>query len=241
MKNVKHIAVIAVLSVCVVIACAACSSSSGSASSSASGSSAAQSASAKTGSSNSSYTTKAEGDFASGIHHATVQVQGYGPFVITLDANNAPVTVANFCKLAQDGFYNGKAFYRIVEGFCLQGGSEGDSSYVLKSELVPIVGEFSENGVKNALADKFTKGTVAMARTSDPNSATSAFFITLASTANVSESLDGKYAAFGTIDEAGMQIVDTIVADYAKYATGQAGSINEPKNMPRIESITITD
>ena len=238
MRSIMRIAVLTALSVCVIIACVACSSSSNSSSSSASN---ASSTNAQTRSSQASYTTQAEGDFASGIHHATVKVEGYEPFVITLDANNAPVSVANFCKLAQDGFYNGKAFYRIVEGFCLQGGSEGDSSYALKTNLVPIIGEFSENGVKNALADKFVKGTVAMARTSDPNSATSTFFITLGSTANVSDSLDGKYAAFGTIDEAGMQIVDSIVSDHAKYATGQAGSINEPKNMPRIESITIND
>ena len=245
MKSLKRIAAIAVLSACVIIACAACSSSSSSsnASSSASGSvQSASTASAQTRSSQASYTTQAEGDYASGIHHATVKVEGYEPFVITLNADDAPVSVANFCKLAQDGFYNGKAFYRIVEGFCLQGGSEGDSSYALKTDLVPIVGEFSENGVKNALADSFVKGTVAMARTNnDYNSATSTFFITLASTAMVSDSLDGKYAAFGTIDEAGMQIVDAIVANHAVYATGQAGSIDEPKNMPRMESITITD
>ena len=151
------------------------------------------------------------------------------------------MSVANFCKLANDGYYNGLAFYRIVDAFCLQGGTKGDSASGNDSALTPIIGEFSGNGVKNALAEKFQKGTVAMARTSDPNSATSTFFITLGSTEAVSKSLDGLYAAFGTIDEAGMQVVDSIVEKYAVYATGSAGAIDNPENMPKIESIAITD
>ena len=80
-----------------------------------------------------------------------------------------------------------------------------------------------------------------MARTGVYNSAKTTFFITLATTENVSQSLDGQYAAFGQIDDAGMQTVDAIVKDYLKYATGEMGAINNPKDMLVIEYITIQD
>ena len=80
-----------------------------------------------------------------------------------------------------------------------------------------------------------------MARTGVYNSAKTTFFITLATSENVSLSLDGQYAAFGMIDDAGMQTVDAIVNTYLKYATGQGGAINNPDNMPTIEYITIED
>ena len=181
-------------------------------------------------------TTKASGEYATGTHHAVVKVEGYDPFTIELYADYAPVTVANFCDLAQSGYYDGLKFYRIVEGFCLQGGTKGNSSAGNDATLPPIIGEFYENDV-----DKFRRGTVAMARTGVYNSAKTTFFITLATTENVSQSLDGQYAAFGQIDDAGMQTVDAIVKDYLKYATGEMGAINNPKDMPVIEYITIQD
>ena len=229
----------AALAAFVVFALAACATSSSSSSSNASSTS--SSSSKAKSSAAASYTTTATGDYSSGTHHASVKVAGYDEFVITLDADSAPVSVANFCQLAQDGYYNGLAFYRIADGFCLQGGSKGDSAASSDASLTPIVGEFSENDVPNPLAEKFHRGTVGMARTSNPNSATSAFFITLVTSENISKSLDGKYAAFGTIDDAGMQVVDAICNDYLVYATGNMGAINNPQKMPRIESITITD
>ena len=183
-------------------------------------------------------TTKASGEYATGTHHAVVKVEGYDPFTIELYADYAPVTVANFCDLAQSGYYDGLKFYRIVEGFCLQGGTKGNSSAGNDATLPPIIGEFYENDVDNPLADEFRRGTVAMARTGVYNSAKTTFFITLATTENVSQSLD---AAFGQIDDAGMQTVDAIVKDYLKYATGEMGAINNPKDMPVIEYITIQD
>ena len=186
-------------------------------------------------------TTKASGEYATGTHHAVVKVEGYDPFTIELYADYAPVTVANFCDLAQSGYYDGLKFYRIVEGFCLQGGTKGNSSAGNDETLPPIIGEFYENDVDNPLADEFRRGTVAMARTGVYNSAKTTFFITLATTENVSQSLDGQYAAFGQIDDAGMQTVDAIVKDYLKYATGEMGAINNPKDMPVIEYITIQD
>lgn len=185
--------------------------------------------------------TEVSGEYASGTHHARVEVEGYEPFEIELYADSAPVTVSNFCDLAESGYYNGLKFYRIVEGFCLQGGTKGNSASGNDPELTPILGEFSDNDIDNAVAEEFKKGTVAMARTSVYNSATSTFFITLSTSENVSLSLDGQYAAFGFIDEDGMEVVDKIVSDYLKYATGANGAINDPSDMPVIQSITIED
>lgn len=241
MNKVFHVVCIAALAAFACFALAACGGSSSSSSSSSASSVSSSTSSSASSKASAKYTTQAEGEYATGIHHATVKVIGYDEFVITLNADSAPVTVANFCKLANDGYYNDLALYRIVEGFCLQGGSKGDSAAGSDPSITPIVGEFSENGVANPLADEFKKGTVAMARTQDPNSAASTFFITLATNEGVSESLDGKYAAFGTIDDAGMQTVDAIVTDHAVYASGNMGAINDPNKMPRIESITITD
>ena len=186
--------------------------------------------------------TTAEGQYATGTHHATVTVQGYNPFTITLDADAAPVSVSNFCDLANQGFYNGKTFYRFVQDFCMQGGSTGNSASIVDDGITPIVGEFSGNGKANALADDFKKGTVAMARSSDMDSATSTFFVTLGSSSSVSQSLNGKYAAFGTIDEAGMAIVDQIVADYLPNVDdSSSGAISDEAKQAAITSITIDD
>ncbi len=185
--------------------------------------------------------TKATGKYATGTHHVAVKVEGYDPFTIELHADSAPVTVANFCDLVESGYYDGLKFYRIVEGFCLQGGTKGNSSAGNDPTLPPIIGEFYQNDVDNPLADEFKRGTVAMARTGIYNSAKTTFFITLATTENVSLSLDGQYAAFGQIDDAGMQTVDAIVKDYLKYATGEMGAINNPKDMPVIEYMYIND
>lgn len=204
-----------------------------------SSSSSSSSASSASASASTSYTTEATGAYASGTHHAKVTVKGYDPFTIELDADAAPVTVSNFCFLASDGFYDGLTFHRIVEGFCLQGGDP--SGIGTGSTGTPIVGEFSANGIQNALADSFERGTVAMARTTDPNSATCQFFITLASSQQVSQSLDGQYAAFGTVNSSGMDIVGKIVDDYAKKATGQSGTIPDTSDQPTITSIKIED
>lgn len=198
-------------------------------------------ASTGAGSSSAQVVTEASGEYASGTHHAVVKVEGFDPFVIELYADSAPVTVANFCQLADEGYYDGLKFYRIVEGFCLQGGTKGNSSAGQDPSLSPIVGEFSDNGVDNPLAEEFKRGTVGMARTGVLDSAKSTFFITLATTENVSKSLDGQYAAFGIVDDAGMAVVDQIVQAYLKYATGSSGAINNPEDMPTIESITIRD
>lgn len=209
-----------------------------------SSSSTAQSTTAQQAATSTDYVKSADASdpYASGKHHATVTVEGYEPFTIELDADAAPVSVSNFCKLANAGYYNGLTFYRFSEDFCMQGGTKGNSAAGQDDSIENIVGEFSGNGVKNALADDFKKGTVAMARSQDPNSASSTFFVTLDTSDAVSQSLDGQYAAFGMIDEAGMAIVDQIVADYLPKVTDPTmGAIAKEADQAKIQSITITD
>lgn len=180
--------------------------------------------------------------YADGSYEAVVTVEDYGSFTIELDSEAAPVSTANFAALADSGYYDGLAFYRTVEDFCLQGGTLGNSTSGSDSSLSPIVGEFSENGVENELADNFEEGVVAMARTSEADSATSTFFITLASDESVSQSLDGQYAAFGTIDEEGMEVVQAMVEDTKdKVDDSGMGVIEDEADMPVIESIEIVE
>lgn len=114
----------------------------------------------------------------------------------------APITVENFEKLANEGFYDGLIFHRVIPGFMIQGGCPqgigiGGPGYQIK-------GEFAMNGVKNDL--KHTRGVLSMARAMHPDSAGSQFFVMVADAPH----LDGQYAAFGKITE-GMDAADTIV------------------------------
>ena len=115
----------------------------------------------------------------------------------------APNTVNNFISLIKKGFYNGVIFHRVIPGFMIQGGDPQGSG--IGGPGYSIKGEFSSNGFKNDL--KHTKGVLSMARSMDPNSAGSQFFIMVAN----SPHLDGQYAAFGKIIE-GMETADKIVA-----------------------------
>ena len=197
-----------------------------------------QSASA-TDASESYISTTEEGDeYATGTHHIKIAVKGYSPINVTLDADTAPVTVSQFCKLANEGFYNGLTFHRVVDEFCLQGGDPNGNGTGGSGQ--PILGEFSANGVANKLADDFKRGTIAMARATDNNSAEGQFFITLSST--YASSLNGNYAAFGTVDKAGMKVVDKIVEDSLKYADeSQSGTITKTAKQPKITSIKVID
>ena len=233
-KTVGTFAVAAALATSALFA-TGCSGDTGSSSSTATASSSAASSSA-------AQTTAADQDLMSGTHHAVIEVEGYDPITVELDADAAPITVTNFVDLANDGYYDGLTFYRIVEDFCLQGGSAGNSAATINDGITPIIGEFSENGVDNPLADQFGRGTIAMARTNDPDSATSTFFVTLGDNSAVGASLDGKYAAFGTIDDAGMVTIDKIVADYVPSVDDPSmGTISDEASQAKIKSITITD
>ena len=141
----------------------------------------------------------------------------------------APITVENFANLVNEGFYNGLTFHRIISGFMIQGGDPlgngtGGSSKTIK-------GEFASNGVKNSISH--VRGTISMARSSMPNSASSQFFIVHQD----STFLDGQYAAFGTVTS-GMEVVDKICADTA--VEDDNGTVAK-NNQPVIEKIIMMD
>ena len=115
----------------------------------------------------------------------------------------APKTVENFEKLVNSGYYNGLTFHRIIRGFMIQGGCPKGNGTGGPGWSIP--GEFAANGWKNDL--KHTKGVISMARTADPNSAGSQFFIMHEDAPH----LDGQYAAFGKVVE-GIEVVDRIAA-----------------------------
>lgn len=189
----------------------------------------AASASAVPSSSASSCVTSASGEYASGTHHATIEVEGYGAIKLDLDADVAPVTVANFAKLASEGFYDGLTFHRIIEGFMVQGGDPNGNGTGGSDEK--IVGEFSDNGHPNSISH--VRGTISMARSQAYNSASSQFFIMQADT----PSLDGQYAAFGHVTE-GMDVVDAMCE--AARPTDNNGTI-AAADQPRIASVKMDD
>jgi peptidyl-prolyl cis-trans isomerase B (cyclophilin B) len=131
----------------------------------------------------------------------TITMKDGGVIKLELYPDIAPLTVENFVSLVKDGFYNGLIFHRVIKGFMIQGGDPegtgmGGPGYSIK-------GEFEANGVKNDL--KHTEGVISMARSMDPNSAGSQFFIMHKN----SPHLDGMYAAFGKTIE-GMDVVNRI-------------------------------
>jgi len=143
-------------------------------------------------------------DRLAGKHYVAIDVKDRGTITAELDADAAPITVANFLKLADEGFYDGLTFHRIIDGFMIQGGDPlGNGTGGSDAE---IKGEFSANGVKNPIAHE--RGVLSMARAQNYNSASSQFFIMHETT----PSLDGLYAAFGHV-LSGMEIVDAICAE----------------------------
>lgn len=170
-----------------------------------------------------------ESDYSSGTHHAEIKVKDYGTIKLELDADTAPITVENFAKLANEKFYDGLTFHRIISGFMIQGGDpNGDGTGGSKET---IKGEFSGNGVENKISHK--RGVISMARSQDPNSASSQFFIMHQD----STYLDGEYAAFGKVTD-GIEIVDKICED-TQVIDGN-GTV-EKADQPVIESIRMTD
>ncbi len=175
-----------------------------------------------------SYITEAKGPYSTGTHHAVIHVKDFGDIKVELNASVAPVTVANFANLVNNGFYNGLTFHRIINGFMIQGGDpNGDGTGGSDKN---ILGEFKENGVSNPLPH--TRGVISMARSQDKNSASSQFFIVHENAPH----LDGQYASFGQVVE-GMEIVDKIVSS---TKAGKNGAV-EKANQPVIESIQMLD
>lgn len=154
-----------------------------------------------------------------------IKIKGGGEIKLKLDSKAAPNTVENFKKLAREGFYDGLTFHRIIKGFMIQGGCpKGDGT---GGPGYTIPGEFSSNGVENKL--KHHRGAISMARSMEPDSAGSQFFIVHMDAPH----LDGQYAAFGTVTE-GMDVVDDIAATKTDYS-------DKPITDVVIESITVED
>ena len=153
-----------------------------------------------------------------------------GTIVVELDASIAPETVANFIELAENGFYDGLTFHRVIYDFMIQGGDpNGDGS---GGSDTPIYGEFATNGYNNPLSH--VRGVISMARRADDNnSATSQFFIMHTNT--YTESLDGYYAAFGWV-VSGMDYVDAIAA--CTYTSDANGTVPD-EYKPIISKVTI--
>lgn len=165
----------------------------------------------------------------SGKHHAEITVKDYGVIKVELDADTAPVTVTNFVNLAEEGFYDGLTFHRIIDGFMIQGGDPNGNGTGGSGK--DIKGEFQANGVQNEISH--VRGTISMARAQDYDSASSQFFIVQSD----SPYLDGQYAGFGTVTE-GMELVDRICQE--RPGTGSNGLVDVDLQ-PVIESIVITD
>lgn len=155
---------------------------------------------------------------------------GDNSFVITLYPDVAPITCENFEKLVKDGFYDGLKFHRVVEDFMAQGGDpKGDGT---GGSTDTIKGEFSQNGVENTLSH--TRGVVSMARSNDPDSASSQFFICYGD----ESFLDGQYAAFGKVTE-GMDVVDSFVK--VKRSMGSDGAVSSPNTDIIMENVKMID
>ena len=156
---------------------------------------------------------------------AIIEMENGGTMTLELYPETAPITVANFVKLANEGFYNGLIFHRVIAGFMIQGGDPtgtgmGGPGYQIK-------GEFSSNGVKNPL--KHTRGVISMARSMQPNSAGSQFFIMHRNAPH----LDGSYAAFGKLTD-GFDVLDRI----AGVATNWS---DKPLKPQRMKTVTIVN
>ena len=172
-----------------------------------------------------------EVELLSGKHNVEIEVADYGTIKLELDADTAPITVTNFINLANSGFYNGLTFHRIIKDFMIQGGDPDHNGTGGSKET--IKGEFSNNGVKNDISH--VRGVISMARSNDPNSASSQFFIVHKD----STTLDGNYAAFGHVTE-GMEVVDKIANHKYNYSDEDNGLV-EFVEQPVITSIKVID
>ena len=164
---------------------------------------------------------------AEATYYADIDIEGYGVITIQLNQEAAPVTCANFVELAESGFYDGLTFHRIIADFMIQGGDPAGNG--TGGSENNIAGEFTSNGYDNSLSHK--RGVISMARSSDPNSASSQFFICHEDAPH----LDGDYAAFGIVTS-GLDVVDKVCTD-AEPSDGN-GTI-PAEAQPVIKSITI--
>ena len=165
--------------------------------------------------------------------NATIKTH-LGDIQLELNEEKAPITVENFKKIAESGYYEGTIFHRVINGFMVQGGGLTADMSNKSSGTSPIQNE-ANNGLTN------DRGTIAMARTMDPHSATSQFFINHKDNAFLNHTGENPqgwgYAVFGIVTE-GMDIVDQI----ADVATGSSGAYQDvPEEVITIESVTLSE
>ena len=173
--------------------------------------------------------TSKDGELLTGLHHVTIDVQDYGTISLELDADTAPISVTNFINLANEGFYDGLTFHRIISGFMIQGGDPNGNGTGGSEKT--IKGEFSANGVENEISH--VRGVISMARANDPDSGSSQFFIVHED----STFLDGQYAAFGHVTD-GMDVVDAICE--AVPVQDNNGTV-AAADQPVITAVTVVD
>ncbi|MDC1183979.1 peptidylprolyl isomerase [Gammaproteobacteria bacterium] len=157
-----------------------------------------------------------------------------GDIHLELDGEKAPITVENFVTIAKSGYYDGTIFHRVINGFMVQGGGLNADMSNKSSGTAPIQNE-ANNGLIN------NRGTVAMARTGEPHSATGQFFINHNDNAFLNHTGENPqgwgYAVFGKVTE-GMDVVDAI----ADVATGSSGGHQDvPLEVITIESVTVAE
>ena len=152
-----------------------------------------------------------------------IEMENGKKMTVELYPKEAPITVANFLKLVNDGFYNELIFHRVISGFMIQGGDPLGTGYGGSENS--IKGEFRANGVNNTI--RHTHGVISMARSQSPNSASSQFFIMHKD----APYLDGQYAAFGKVVE-GIDVVDEIASVETDYN-------DMPLKPQKIKTITV--
>lgn len=154
---------------------------------------------------------------------AVIEMENGGAMTLELYPETAPITVENFVKLANDGFYNGLIFHRVIAGFMIQGGDPTGTG--MGGPGWSIKGEFAANGVNNPL--KHTRGVISMARSARPDSAGSQFFIMHRDAPH----LDGQYAAFGKLTD-GFDVLDRIAGVATDFS-------DKPRKEQKIKSVTV--
>lgn len=152
-----------------------------------------------------------------------IEMENGGVITLELYPDKAPKTVANFEKLVKEGFYDGLIFHRVISGFMIQGGDPTGTGMGGSEEEIP--GEFAANGFENPVSH--VRGVISMARTNDPNSASSQFFIMHKD----GTFLDGQYAAFGKVVD-GIEVVDEI-------AEVETNAMDKPLKEQKIKRATI--
>ena len=153
----------------------------------------------------------------------TIEMENGGVMKAELYPETAPNTVNNVISLVQSGFYDGTVFHRVIPGFMIQGGDPDGTG--MGGPGYSIKGEFSQNGFKNDLIHE--RGVLSMARTMDPNSAGSQFFVMV----DDAPHLDGAYAAFGKVIE-GMDTADAIVNAKRDWN-------DRPKQAQKMKKVTV--